>query len=55
MSWPAPRWGWVRAGNVLLVVLVTALQVAGPRSGSPVRAPELLAGWLAILWGRLPR
>jgi hypothetical protein len=44
VSWPVPRWGWVRAGNVLLVVLVTALQVAGPRSGSPVRAPELLAG-----------
>ena len=34
----------VRAGNVLLVVLVTAPQVAGPRSGSPVGAPELLAG-----------
>jgi signal transduction histidine kinase len=29
---------------VLLVVLVTALQVAGPRAGSPVHGPELLAG-----------
>jgi signal transduction histidine kinase len=29
---------------VLLVVLVTALQVAGPRAGSPGRAPDLLAG-----------
>jgi hypothetical protein len=40
----APREGWARAGNVLLVVLVTALQVAGPRAGSPGRAPDLLAG-----------
>jgi signal transduction histidine kinase len=29
---------------VLLVVLVTALQVAGPRSGSPGHVPDLLAG-----------
>jgi signal transduction histidine kinase len=29
---------------VLLVMLVTALQLAGPRAGSPVRAPDLLAG-----------
>jgi signal transduction histidine kinase len=29
---------------VLLVVLVTALQVAGPRACSPGRAPDLLAG-----------
>jgi signal transduction histidine kinase len=40
----APREGWARAGNVLLVVLVTALQVAGPRAGSPVHGPDLLAG-----------
>jgi signal transduction histidine kinase len=29
---------------VLLVVLVTALQVTGPRAGSPGHAPDLLAG-----------
>jgi signal transduction histidine kinase len=29
---------------VLLVVLITALQVAGPRAGGPGRAPDLLAG-----------
>jgi signal transduction histidine kinase len=40
----APRRGWARAGNVLLVVLVTALQVTGPRAGSPGHAPDLLAG-----------
>src|SRR5258705_132073 len=40
----APRERWARAGNVLLVVLVTALQVAGPRAGGPGRAPDLLAG-----------
>ena len=44
MSRPAPRRRWVRAGNVLLVVLVTALQLAAPRAGSPVRASDLLAG-----------
>ncbi len=44
MSRPAPRRRWARAGNVLLVVLVTALQLAAPRAGSPVRAPEVLAG-----------
>ena len=44
MSQPAPRRRWVRAGNVLLVVLVTALQLAGPRAMSLVRAPEVLAG-----------
>ncbi len=44
MSWPAPRRGWARAGNVLLVVLVTALQVVGPRAGSPGHVPDLLAG-----------
>jgi signal transduction histidine kinase len=35
---------WARAGNVLLVVLVTALQLIAPRAGSPVRASDLLAG-----------
>ena len=44
MSQPAPRRRWARAGNVLLVVLVTALQLAGPRAVSSVRAPDLLAG-----------
>jgi signal transduction histidine kinase len=38
------RGGWPGAGNVLLVVLVTALQVTGPRSGSPGHVPDLLAG-----------
>jgi nitrate reductase gamma subunit len=41
VSRPAPRRRWARAGNVLLVVLVTALQLVGLRS---VRAPDLLAG-----------
>jgi len=36
--------GRAGAGNVLLVVVVTALQVAGPRAGSPGRPPEWLAG-----------
>jgi signal transduction histidine kinase len=44
VSQPAPRRRWARAGNVLLVVLVTALQLAGPRAVSSVRAPDLLAG-----------
>jgi signal transduction histidine kinase len=39
-----PRRGWAGAGDVLLVVLVTALQVAGPRSGSAGQVPDLLAG-----------
>ena len=42
MSQPAPRRRWARAGSVLLVVLVTALQLAGLRAGSPARA----SGWL---------
>ena len=42
MSPPAPRRRWARAGSVLLVVLVTALQLAGLRAGSPARA----SGWL---------
>jgi len=44
VSQPAPRRRWARAGNVLLVVLITALQLAGPRAGSSVRTPDLLAG-----------
>ncbi len=44
MSPPAPRRRWARAGNVLLVVLVAALQLAAPRAGSPVRPAEVLAG-----------
>jgi signal transduction histidine kinase len=44
VSPPAPHRRWARAGNVLLVVLVTVLQVAGSRPGSPVRPLELLAG-----------
>jgi signal transduction histidine kinase len=35
---------WTPTWDVLLVVLVTALQLVGPRPGSPVRAQELLAG-----------
>jgi len=38
------RRGWAGTGDVLLVVLVTALQVTGPRSGSPGQVPDLLAG-----------
>jgi len=44
VSQPAPRRRWARAGNVLLVVLVTALQLVGLRAGSSVRTPDLLAG-----------
>ena len=44
MSQPAPRRRWARAGNVLLVVLVTALQLAALRAGSPARTAEVLAG-----------
>ena len=44
MSPPAPRRRWAWAGNVLLVVLVTALQLAAPRAGSPARPAEVLAG-----------
>jgi len=42
VSQPAPRRRGARAGNVLLVVLVTALQLAAPRAGSPVSG--VLAG-----------
>jgi hypothetical protein len=44
VSRPAPRRRWAGAGNVLLVVLVTALQLTGPRAGSPVQGPVLLPG-----------
>ena len=43
--------GWVRAGNVLLVVVVTVLQLAGPRAGSQARAPVLLAGAAGVALG----
>jgi hypothetical protein len=36
---------------VLLVVLVTGLQVAGPRAGSPGHVPELLAGLAGTVLG----
>lgn len=51
VSQSAPRRRWVGAGNVLLVVLVTALQVAAPRSGSPGHAPDLLAGLTGTVLG----
>ena len=51
MSVPVSQRGWVRAGNVLLVVVVTVLQVAGPRAGSPVRAPVLLGGAAGVALG----
>jgi signal transduction histidine kinase len=44
VSQPAPRRRWARAGSVLLVVLVTALQLAGLRAGSPARPAGVLAG-----------
>ena len=44
MNQPAPHRCWARAGNVLLVVLVTALQLVGLRAGSSARTPDLLAG-----------
>jgi hypothetical protein len=47
----APREGWARAGNVLLVVLVTALQVVAPRAGSPGHVPDLLAGLAGAVLG----
>src|SRR2546430_488660 len=51
VSQPAPRRGRARAGNVLLVVLVTALQVAAPRSGTPGHVPDLLAGLAGAILG----
>jgi signal transduction histidine kinase len=51
VSQPTPRRGWARARNVTLVVLVTALQVAGPRAGSPGHAPDLLAGLAGAVLG----
>src|SRR5690348_4220183 len=41
---PLPRRGRAGARDVLLVVLATALQVAGPRAGGPGHVPDLLAG-----------
>ena len=41
---PLPRPGRAGARDVLLVVLATALQVAGPRAGGPGHVPDLLAG-----------
>jgi signal transduction histidine kinase len=51
VSQPASRRRWARAGNVLLVVLVTALQLAAPRAGSPARASDLLAGAASLAVG----
>ena len=51
VSQPALRRGWAGAGNVLLVVLVTALQVAALRSGSPGHVPDLLAGLTGAVLG----
>ena len=48
---PVSQRGWVRAGNVLLVVVVTVLQVTGPRAGSLVRAPVLLGGAAGVALG----
>ena len=45
---PLLRPGWAGARDVLLVVLATALQVLGPRSGSPGHVPDLLAGLAGI-------
>jgi hypothetical protein len=55
VSPPVSRRRWVRAGNVLLVVLVTALQLEGPRAGSPVRASDLPAGVAGQAVGWRPR
>jgi len=63
VSQPAARRRWARAGNVLLVVLVTALQLAGLRASSPagllagpagqaVGAAAALIGGVALLWRR---
>jgi len=51
VSLPVSQRRWVRAGNVLLVVLVTVLQLVGPRAGSPVRAPVLLTGAAGVALG----
>jgi signal transduction histidine kinase len=44
MSPTGLRRGWAGVRDVLLVVSVTGLQLAGPRAGSPAEPPELLAG-----------
>jgi signal transduction histidine kinase len=46
-----PRPGWAGARDVLLVVLATALQVTGPRSGGPGHVPDLLAGLAGATMG----
>ena len=51
VSQSVPRRRWVDAGNVLLVVLVTAVQVAAPRSGSPGHGPDLLPGLAEAVLG----
>jgi signal transduction histidine kinase len=48
---PVSQRRWARAGNVLLVALVTALQVAAPRSGSPGHVPDVLAGLAGAVVG----
>jgi signal transduction histidine kinase len=51
VSLPVSRRGWAPVGNVLLVVVVTVLQLVGPRAGSPVRAPVLLTGMAGMTVG----
>ena len=51
MSLPVSRRRRAPAGNVLLVVVVTVLQLAAPRAGSPERAPVLLAGMAGMTVG----
>jgi hypothetical protein len=48
---PVSQRRWARTGNVLLVALVTALQVAAPRSGSPGHVPDVLAGLAGAVVG----
>ena len=51
VSLPGSRRRWASAGNVLLVVVVTALQLVGPRAGSSVRGPVLLPGTVGMAVG----
>jgi signal transduction histidine kinase len=51
VSVPVSQRRWARTGNVLLVVLLTALQVAAPRSGSPGHVPDVLAGLAGAVVG----
>src|SRR5215831_12870975 len=51
VSLPVSRRGWAPAGNVLLVVVVTVLQLVGPRAGSLVRGPVLLPGMAGMAVG----